>query len=71
MGLFDKLLSKLTGGTAPSPTTSPAAVVQPRTNTGITVTITGPASPSVQVSDAEVAERVREYDFVLERVIDL
>lgn len=65
MGLFDKLLSKLTGGTAPSPSTPPAAVVQPRTNTGITVTITGPASPSVQVSDTEVAERVHEHAFVL------
>jgi DNA polymerase-3 subunit epsilon len=31
----------------------------------ITVTITGPAGPSVQVSDTEVAERVREHAFVL------
>lgn len=65
MGLFDKLLSKLTGDAAPSPSTPPGAVVQPRTTTGITVTITGPAGPSVQVSDAEVAERVREHAFVL------
>ncbi|MEK7736514.1 MAG: 3'-5' exonuclease, partial [Pseudomonadota bacterium] len=65
MGLFDKLLSKFTGGTAPSPSTPPAAVVQLRTNTGITVTITGPTSPSVQVSDTEVAERVHEHAFVL------
>lgn len=65
MGLFDKLLSRLTGGTAPSQTTQPAAVALPRTNTGITVTLNGPASPSVQVSDAEIAECVREYAFVL------
>jgi hypothetical protein len=62
MGLFDKLLSKLTGAALPSPSTPPTAVVQPRTTTGITVTITGPAGPSVQVS---VAERVREHAFVL------
>lgn len=61
MGLFDKLLSTLTAGAAPSPSTPPAAVAP----TGITVTITGPAGPSVQVSDAEVAERVREHTFVL------
>jgi DNA polymerase III subunit epsilon len=65
MGLFDKLLSKLTGGAVPSASTPPAAVVQPRTTAGIAITITGPAGPSVQVSDAEVAERVREYAFVL------
>lgn len=66
MGLFDKLLSKLIGGAGPSPSTRPAAVVQPQTTTGITVSITGPAAgPSVQVSDAEVAERLREYAFVL------
>jgi len=65
MGLLDKLISKLTGGTAPSPSPQPSAVVQPRTTTGITVTITGPAGPSVQVSDAEVAERVKEHAFVL------
>lgn len=65
MGLFDKLLSKLTGGPAPTLATPPEAVVQPRMDTGITVTITGPASPSAQVSDAEVAERVHEYAFVL------
>lgn len=65
MGLFDKLISKLTGGTAPSPSTQPSAVVQPRTTTGITVTITGPVGPSVQVSDTEVAERVHQYAFVL------
>lgn len=57
MGLFDKLLSKLTGGTEPSSSPQPAAMVQPRTTAGI--------RPSVEVSDIEVAERVREYAFVL------
>lgn len=65
MGLFDKLLSKLTGGTVSSSSTSLEAIVQPSTTTNITVTITSPIGTSVQVSDAEVAERVREYDFVL------
>ena len=65
MGLFDKLLSKLTGGAVPSPSTPPAAVFEPQTTTGITVSITGPADPAVRVSDAEVAERVREHAFVL------
>jgi DNA polymerase III subunit epsilon len=65
MGLLDKILSRLAGTAVSSPSTPPSAVVQPKTNTGISVTITGPASPSVQVSDAEVAERVLEYAFVL------
>lgn len=65
MGLIDKLLSKFAGATVSSPSTSPEAVVQPSTTTGITVTITGPAEPSVQVSDAEIVERVREHAFVL------
>lgn len=62
MGLFDKLLSKLTGGAVPTPSTPPE-VVQPRTSTGITITDT--AGPALQVSDAEVAERVREHAFVM------
>lgn len=65
MGLLDKLLSKLTGSTASTQSTSPEAVGQHRTTTGITVTMTGPGGPPVQVSDAEVAERVREHAFVL------
>lgn len=65
MGLFDKLISKLTGGTAPPPSSQPSAAVQPRTTNGITVTISGPVGPSVQVSDIEVAERVHHYAFVL------
>lgn len=65
MGLFNKLLSKLTGSTAPSPSPSLGAVDQQRTTSGLTVTITGPAGPTAQVLDAEVAERVREYAFVL------
>lgn len=65
MGLFDKLISKLTGGTVPPPSLHPSVAVQPRTNNGITVTITGPVGPSVQVSDIEVAERLHQYAFVL------
>jgi DNA polymerase-3 subunit epsilon len=65
MGLFDKLLSKLTSAAASSPSTRPEAEVQPRPTASITVTISGPDSPSVQVSDAEVAERFREHAFVL------
>jgi DNA polymerase III epsilon subunit-like protein len=65
MGLFDKLLSKLTDAAVPSQSTPITEKVQLRTSSGITVTITGPAGPSVQVSDAEVAERVREHAFVL------
>ena len=65
MGLFDKLLTMLTGGAASSPSPPPAAEVQPRTTLGVTVTFTGPTGPSVQVSDAEVAERVQEHAFVL------
>lgn len=64
MGLFNKVLSKLTGGVAPSPSNPPAAA-QAQTTPGITVTFTGPVGPSVQVSDAEVAERVHEHAFVL------
>jgi hypothetical protein len=64
MGLFDKLVAKLVGQTtpAPAPTASPAAQ---RTTAGFTVTITGPAGPSVEVSDTEVAERAAAHAFVL------
>lgn len=62
MGLFDRLVSKLTGNAAPvaAPTST-----QSRSIGGIIVTITGPADPAIQVSDAEVAERAREHAFVL------
>lgn len=39
--------------------------VHTRLTDGFTVTITGPAGPTVAVSDAEVAERTSEYTFVL------
>jgi len=61
MGLFDKLISKFTANT-------PDAVskgTQSYSTSGIEVTITGPAGPAVQVSDAEIAERAREHSFVL------
>ena len=61
MGLFDRLVSKLTGKAAPVP--APTST-HSRSTSGITVTITGPDGPTVQVSDAQVAERVREHAFV-------
>jgi DNA polymerase-3 subunit epsilon len=61
MSLFDKLISKLTASTpAPAPTRT-----QSHSIGGIEVTITGPAGPAVQVSDAEIAERARKHSFVL------
>lgn len=61
MGLFDRLISKLTASTpAPDPTRT-----QSRSTGGIEVTITGPDGPAVQISDVEVAERSREHAFVL------
>ena len=57
MGLSDKLRSFLTGETV-----KPA---QPPSSGGIKVTYTSSASPSVHVSDVEVAEFVQKYAFVL------
>ena len=62
MGLFDTLISKFTGNSAPAPT---QITTQSRLPVGITVTITGPAGPMLQVSDTEVAERSLEHIFVL------
>lgn len=64
MGLFDKLVSKLTGGRAQAPALS-AAPASPSTAGSSTVTITGPTGPAVEVSDAEVAERGEAHAFVL------
>lgn len=66
MGLFDKLVSKLTGSASPAPTTTPATAPasQRASGVGFTVAITGPAGPSAEVSDAEVAERMSAYTFV-------
>ena len=57
MGLLDKLRSKLTGGSGKPP--------QPQPSASIKVTFTSSASPSVRVSDAEVAELVQKYAFVM------
>lgn len=65
MGLFDKLISKLIGGAPPAATRAPHSEPQLR-ESGITVTFTSPSEPVVQVSDAEVAARVKEYAFILE-----
>lgn len=64
MGLFDKLVSKLTGGVAPASAPVPTPPPQ-NTPGGFTVTFTGPAGSSVEVSDAEVAERAAAHAFVL------
>lgn len=61
MGFFDKLVIKLTGSSA-----QPPAPPGQRTAAGFTVTISGPAGPAVQVTDAEVASRAAEHSFVLE-----
>jgi DNA polymerase III epsilon subunit-like protein len=65
VGLFGKLISKLTAGAVPSSSTPPTTEVQPQTTTDITVSINRPAGSSVQVSDIEVAEYTRKYAFVL------
>jgi DNA polymerase III subunit epsilon len=65
VGLFGKLISKITVGAVSSPSSPPETVVQPQTRTGITVTINSPTGPSVKVSDTEVAEHARQYAFVL------
>jgi len=62
MGMFNKLLSKLIGRSLPLPSIPTMAVVQPKTS--FSMTITGPAGMSVEVSDAEVADRVHEHAFV-------
>lgn len=62
MGIFSKLFSKITGNTASDLASIPA---QSRSIDGITVTITGPAGPAVQVSGAEITDRVLEHSFVL------
>ena len=60
MGLFNKLISMFSGTLTPTPESS----TSPRDG-GFMVTFTGPTGPSVQVSDAEVAERAQAYSFVL------
>ena len=65
MGLINKLLSKLTGGATSSPLQSTAALDQQQNTPLATATINPPVRPAVQISDAEIAERVSEYDFVL------
>jgi DNA polymerase III epsilon subunit-like protein len=66
MGLF-RLVSKLIGGEMAAPAPMPAGTPVQRTVSagGLTVTATGPASPTVEVNDDEVKERVREHAFVL------
>lgn len=63
MGIFSKLVSKLTGNTPPDPV---ATHTRSRLGDGITVAITGPTGPAAHVSSAEITERVREHAFVLD-----
>lgn len=66
MGLFDRLISRFTGRTETAPASAHAAAPVPQRATGgLAVIITGPAGPSVEVSDAEVAERAGAHAFVL------
>jgi DNA polymerase-3 subunit epsilon len=65
MGLFIKLLSKLSGGTTPSLLRAPVTVDKQQNTPRVTATITPTVRPMVQVLDADVAERVSGYDFVL------
>lgn len=65
MGLFIKLLSKLSGGTTPSLLRAPVTVDKKQNTPRVTATITPTVRPMVQVLDADVAERVSGYDFVL------
>ncbi len=65
MGLINNLLSKLTGGAISSPFHPNAALDQQQNIPRVSATINPTVRPTVQVSDAEIAERVSEYDFVL------
>lgn len=66
MNFFGKLVAKLTGGKPQSAAQAPSAALTPPQNTGgIRITITNSSSPSVEVSDAEIEERVSAYSFVL------
>ncbi len=75
MGLFDKLVSKLTGNPTPSPhPAGPQEVGRPepvspapsqRPAFSMSVTFSGPTGPTVQVSDSEVAQAASQYVFVL------
>jgi len=64
MGLFDRLLSKLTASTS-TPSTPATPATSPYSTGGIEITITGPAGPAAEVSYAEVAERAKAHCFVL------
>ena len=81
MGLFDKLISTLTGrestASQPGPVTKhlkpspPAPPPSPWVGFSISVTISGPAGPTVPVSDAEVAQAASRYAFVLTNELPL
>lgn len=64
MGLFDKIGS-LFRSTPQAAAPASAPVSAPSTEFQFKVTITGPSGPTVPVSDAEVADAVARYRFVL------
>jgi DNA polymerase III epsilon subunit-like protein len=66
MGLV-RLVSKLFGGETAAPAPIPTATPVLRTVSagGLTISITAPANPTVEATDDELAERVREHAFVL------
>lgn len=65
MGFFDKLFAKITGSSLSA--SAPKVLKEPQSRAvGLTATFTGPSGPVVQVSDAEVSSRVKDYAFILE-----
>ena len=81
MGLFNKLITKFTGGDAPKsqslslPTrTSVTSTIQassPASHLSISITYSGTSGPPAEVSDAEVAQAAGRYAFVLTNELPL
>lgn len=72
MGFLSKLFSKQLGSSGPAQSTNPPPARSAETS-GITVTISysGPTQPAVIVSEAEVAEVIKRYNFVLTNELGL
>lgn len=69
MGFFAKLFSRLIGGSVPAANTKPEGPAASEVT--FTVTTSGPAEAVVEVSDSEVADRVKEHAFVLDTDLPL
>jgi DNA polymerase III epsilon subunit family exonuclease len=65
MWLLERLLSVLAGSDVTSSPHATTNTIQPPNELGIAATFTTRYSPSVEVSDAEVAERVQQHVYVL------